>query len=127
MYFMGLFKKLKTDNRNTSKPKAASPKPRPGCPGKVPQATRYHSSLSASLYLVKQTFTFQIRLPPTTWYHGVEKWGGRGGMRDEGWVIKKDEGSTFKKIINEITIQVSNHMFWEISKILEPLREPKER
>jgi hypothetical protein len=48
-------------------------------------------------------------------------------MRDEGWVIKKDEGSTFKKIKNEITIQVSNHMFWEISKILEPLREPKER
>jgi hypothetical protein len=53
--------------------------------------------------------------------------GGRGGMRDEGWVIKKDEGSTFKKIKNEITIQINNHMFWEISKILEPLREPKER
>ena len=78
VYFMGLFKNLKTDNRNTSKPKAASPKPRLGCPGKVAQATRYHSSLSTSLYLAKQTFTFQIHLPPTTWYHGVEKRGGRG-------------------------------------------------
>jgi hypothetical protein len=122
-----VFQKIKTGHPEHIEAESGITETPPGVPRKVPQATRYHSSLSTSLYLAKQTFTFQIHLPPTTWYHGVEKWGGRGGMRDEGWVIKKDEGSTFKKIKNEITIQINNHMFWEISKILEPLREPKER